>query len=222
MSQENKEKKGFLEKPTSRREFLKLGCKGVAGAVVSFSLLSLFTDNAEAEGYATPVGLVIADPSRCTGCRRCETNCTVFNDGKAQPYISRVKVARNYNFGQDGPKTAYWKEDGHFGNFKVVPETCRQCKEPKCAEECPMGAISAHPKTGARVVDETKCVGCGWCHEVCPWHIPTVDPEREKSTKCTLCNGTPSCAAGCPTGALKYIPWKEVAAVVRRHRGLNA
>lgn len=219
MSQENKEKKGFLERPTTRREFLKLGCKGVAGTVVSFSILSLFTNNAEAEGIALASGIVIADPNRCTGCRRCETTCTIFNDGKAQPYISRVKVGRNYNFGIDGPKANYWEEDGNFGNLRIIPQTCQQCEDAPCVENCPEGAISAHPKTGARVVDAKKCIGCGYCTEVCPWSIPTVDPETEVSTKCTLCDGNPNCAAICPTGALKFVPWAQVHAALRARGG---
>src|SRR5208283_6014720 len=37
-------------------------------------------------------GLVIADPTKCVGCRRCELACTEFNDGKASPTIARIKV----------------------------------------------------------------------------------------------------------------------------------
>lgn len=216
MSQE--QKKGFLDNTTTRREFLKLSGKGIAGTVVSCSLLSLFGySEAEATGYALAKGLLIADTSRCTGCKRCEITCTMTNDGKVEPFISRVKVSRNYFYGVDGPKISHRKEDGMMGNFRIVPETCKQCKDPWCAEACPMEAIGTAPKTGARVVDTEKCVGCGMCTDACPWHIPTVDPETHVSTKCTLCNGDPTCAKNCPTGALKLIPWEEVKATLNRN-----
>lgn len=215
MSQE--EKKGLLEKTTTRREFLKLTGKGIVGATVSFSILSLFGCSKNPEdvtGFALAKGLLIADKSKCTGCQRCEISCTLNNDGKIQPYISRVKVSRNYNFGTDGPKLPLWSTAGQFGNLKMTPETCQQCKDPKCAAACPQKAIYADPKTGARIVNEEKCVGCGTCTQACPWNLPTVDPETKKSKKCFACG---ICASNCPTGALKIVPWEEVKSVLRRN-----
>jgi Fe-S-cluster-containing dehydrogenase component len=219
MSKDNEEKQNFMERPTTRREFLKKSVEGAAGAAVSFSVLSLFTDSAQAQGIKLADGIVITDPVKCTGCRRCETNCTAVNDDKAHPYISRIKVARNYNFGKNGPSINYQNGDGQLGDFTIVAETCRQCESPRCVNVCPMDAISADPKTGARIIDQDECVGCGRCVVACPYDVPTVDPEAEKSTKCTLCEGEPACAAGCPTGAIEFIPWKEVEmALVKRER----
>ncbi|MEG0852936.1 MAG: 4Fe-4S dicluster domain-containing protein, partial [Angelakisella sp.] len=65
--------------------------------------------------------------------------------------------------------------------------------------------------TGARVIDEKLCVGCGACTAACPWNIPVVDPETKKSTKCITCG---ACVAGCPTGALSIVEWKDIAAAV--------
>ncbi|MEI6262371.1 MAG: 4Fe-4S dicluster domain-containing protein, partial [Deltaproteobacteria bacterium] len=45
------------------------------------------------------------------------------------------------------------------------------------------------------------------CVQACPWHVPNVDPETEKSSKCITCG---ACAAACPTGALSVIPWEDV------------
>lgn len=47
-------------------------------------------------------GLVIDDPTKCVGCRRGEMACSEFNDGKAPPTISRIKINRNLNFGPRG------------------------------------------------------------------------------------------------------------------------
>ena len=223
MPYENEEKKGFLERGTSRRDFLKFSGKSIAGAAVSLSVVGLFTKSADAEGIPLATGLLISEPSRCTGCRRCETVCTVANDGKAQPHISRVKVGRNYNFGTDGPKNIYYDQDGNLGNFTIVADTCKQCKDPvPCATVCPMGAIEAQPKTGTRVVNEDKCIGCGLCVNECPWAAITVDTEDRKAKKCFLCNGDPECVKNCPTGSLKLVPWEEVRKVMRNRSSLNA
>jgi Fe-S-cluster-containing dehydrogenase component len=217
MSEETK--KGFLDKETTRREFLKLTGKGLGGAIASLSILSFFgyteADAKNVSAYPIATGLLIADRNRCTGCQRCEINCTLVNDGKIDPFISRIKVSRNIFYGVDGPKIAYYKEDGQFGNLMMNPETCRQCKEPACANACPKNAIVANPKNNnARTVVKEKCIGCGTCTSACPWNLPTVDHETQKSTKCILCG---TCAKGCPTSALKVIPWKEVAATLNRH-----
>jgi Fe-S-cluster-containing dehydrogenase component len=217
MSEETK--KGFLERETTRRDFLKLTGKGIGGAVLSLSILNLFGyDNAnaaEVAAFPLATGLLIADKNRCTGCQRCEINCTLINDGKIEPFVSRIKVSRNLFFGVVGPKIAYAKEDGQYGNLIMNPETCRQCKDPACAIACPMKAIVADEKNkGARTVVEEKCIGCGTCTQACPWHLPTVDPETSKSTKCILCG---TCAKGCPTSALKLIPWEEVKITLNKH-----
>src|SRR5690554_6658189 len=180
MSRETKN--SLLEKKFTRQEFLKMTGKGMAGMAVSYSILSLFGCSEKPEevvGFPLATGLLIADRSRCTGCQRCETLCTTMHDQKVQPFISRVKVHENFNFGTDGPKMSFWNEDGQFGNFAMTPLTCLQCEDPDCANACPVEAIYADERTGARTVNVDKCVGCGACTEACPWHLPTVDPETK-------------------------------------------
>jgi Fe-S-cluster-containing dehydrogenase component len=214
----------FVHKTTSRREFLKVSGKGVAGSVLTIGLLNFLSGcattvpgQAKKRSWATASGAIIHDPSRCSGCRRCELNCTIANDGKAHPYIARVKIGRNLNYGQKGPSAAYWAGDGQFGDWKINGETCRQCKEPYCGNACPQHAISVDPDTGARVVDEAKCIGCGTCQRECPWGMIVVDPEEKKSKKCLLCHGDPQCVRYCPNGALKFVPWDEAIRLYKEH-----
>ena len=206
----------FLDKLRTRREFLKVSGKGILGITVTASVLNLLgcsnSDVGSASAFVTAKGILIAERNKCTGCQRCEMVCTVANDGKIHPLVSRIKISRNFNYG-DEITDNYRSEDGYFGNFLMTPETCKQCKEPKCAEACPVDAISLNEKLGAWTVDKSKCVGCGACAEACPWNMPTIDPESKKSTKCILCG---ACAENCITGALKIMPWEEVAAMVTR------
>ncbi len=82
----------FIRKAVSRREFLQY--TGVAGVgVATFTLLgcggSSTADSTPRQVYvANALGMIVAEPSRCVGCRRCELACTEYNDGKSMPSIS--------------------------------------------------------------------------------------------------------------------------------------
>jgi Fe-S-cluster-containing dehydrogenase component len=185
---------------------------GVAGAAVFGSGLFSGVEslNALTTLTKTPVlmaakGVLLHESARCVGCRRCEITCSEFNDGIASPYLSRVKVSRNLNYGPTGTV------EGKWGNFRIVADTCKQCPHPvPCAEACPKGAIRADAKTGARRVDETLCVGCGVCVKACPWAVTTVNPTTHKANKCYLCDGHPECVRACPTGALQFVSWRDL------------
>jgi len=199
-----------MEASLSRRGFLMLS------ACAASSLTALGLCEALGAGGAPLVildnakGLILADPSRCVGCQRCELACTEFNDGRAQPSLSRIKIARTMNFGPAGP-TGGTAMQGIWGDGLVVQSVCRQCPHPvPCATACPEDAIQADPKTGARVVDAKRCVGCRLCQRACPWDMISFDEESQKASKCFLCNGKPKCVEACPSGALRYVPWRDI------------
>ena len=193
----------------SRRQFLFLS----AGAVTGLAALNIgrvwgadapliIIDNAK--------GLLLADPSRCVGCLRCELACTEFNDGRAQPSLARIKVGRNINFGPEGPSGGL-RMQGAWGSGLFIADTCRQCPHPvPCATACPENAIKADPATGARIVDTAACVGCRLCQRACPWNMIDFDEQSQKATKCFLCQGNPKCVEACPSEALRYVPWRDL------------
>ena len=202
-------KANFLNKDYTRRQFLKLSGKTLAGVTLSSSMLATLGLTAAAAENATvwamPQGLLVVDPDKCTGCLRCEINCSLVNDGVVSSHLSRVKMTRNLTSSRNG--------NGLYtaNHWVYFPDTCRQCEDPACGNACPVKAIYAD-ENGVKKVDETKCVGCGACTAACPWHMPTVNPETKKSTKCVQCG---ACAAGCVTGALKIVPWDAIAAAAQ-------
>ncbi len=210
-------KKTPLGRDLTRRQFMKLTGKGLAGVALSGSLLDLMGCTlAQAQAglvdtVITPDFLLVANRAKCTGCQRCEANCTLVNDGDVHPYMARIRVRQNMYFGADGPKEDHPYQDGIYGNWFFAPDTCKQCGDAPCMNVCPVKAISPDPVTGARVIDEEKCIGCGACVQACPWHMPRIDVETKKSTKCINCG---TCVAGCPTSALRMIPWEDVAAAL--------
>lgn len=199
-----------LNEKITRRKFMKISGKSLAGLAISTSMLSLFgctqeqVDNGDVTVWATPTGLLVVNEAKCTGCQRCEINCTTVNDGVVSSHLSRVKVTRNLTV-----------SDGHglyTDDWVYFPDTCRQCEDPACGNACPEKAIYSDDK-GIKRVDEDKCVGCGLCVEACPWHMPTINPETKKSTKCIMCG---ACVDGCITGALSIVPWDKVTAEAQK------
>lgn len=199
----------FLDKDYTRRQFLKLSGKTLAGVTLSSTMLGTLGLTAAAAENATvwamPQGLLVVDPDKCTGCMRCEINCSLVNDGVVSSHLSRIKMARNLTSSRNG-NGLYTQQPWIY-----FPDTCRQCEDPACGNACPMKAIYAD-ENGIKKVDTSKCVGCGACTQACPWHMPTVNPETQKSSKCIQCG---ACAAGCVTGALTIVPWDKIAAAAQ-------
>jgi len=98
----------FLDCGLTRLEFLRISGKGLAGLTIAPALLSLFgckqedIDSGTVGLINTPKGVLVAQRARCTGCHRCEISCTNYNDGAVGTFFSRIKIHRNYFFGDDG------------------------------------------------------------------------------------------------------------------------
>jgi Fe-S-cluster-containing dehydrogenase component len=198
-----------LPAETSRRGFIRstLGITGFSAAVT----WAQKTAKTPLVILENSVGILVIDTTRCVGCRRCELACTEFHEGRAQPSLARIKVARNYNFGPRGQGAGFSRSQGEFGNFRIIPDTCLQCPHPvPCAVACPNDAIVADAKTKARRVDPARCKGCRLCGQACPWEMMTFDEQTRKAGKCFLCDGKPECAEACPALALRYVPWRDL------------
>jgi Pyruvate/2-oxoacid:ferredoxin oxidoreductase delta subunit len=69
----------------------------------------------------------------------------------------------------------------------------------------PGGSHHGGQATGAKIVNETTCVGCKVCTISCPFGTINYVQETGKVQKCDLCGGDPACATACPTGAITYV-----------------
>ena len=98
----------------------------------------------------------------------------------------------------------------------LVTNACRGCFAQPCRLNCPREAISI--VNGRAYIDPEKCVNCGKCHEVCPYHsiikvpVPCEEAcpvgaitkdefgkEHIDTEKCISCG---KCLASCPFGAI--------------------
>ncbi|MDO5530579.1 4Fe-4S dicluster domain-containing protein [Sutterella sp.] len=200
----------ILDKLSLPRDFTRRGFLKAASAAAAVALMADAKAKTGERPYVileTAQGLIIADPNLCVACHRCELACTEFNEGKADPRLTRIRMTRNTMFGPNGINRmppAY----GAWGNGLVVQDTCRQCPHPvPCANACPQGAIQVDEETGARVVVKERCIGCHLCEKACPWDMMTFDVEENKASKCFLCHGDPKCVKACPAAAIRYVPW---------------
>jgi carbon-monoxide dehydrogenase iron sulfur subunit len=145
--------------------------------------------------------MLAADHEKCTGCRNCETACSVYHVQACNPAKSAVRIVK-------------WAVKG-----LNVPVVCQQCEEPACASICPVQAISRDADTGAMIVDLDLCVGCQMCVVGCPFGAVTLDRDKRQVIKCDLCGGVePWCVRFCEPGALTY----EVSPVVSLHKKRKA
>lgn len=199
---------GAKKSNVTRRQVLAMAGCGVAGLVVGGVLASWgVTQQAIASGRidvrTTPTKMIITDRARCSGCQRCEMSCTLKNDGYVDQHIARVRVWDTYNFGY-GVGTG----GGIYGDCEFTVKQCYQCKDAWCMKYCPVHAIHPSEKTGARVVDDELCIGCGMCTQACPWNMPRISSKTDKSTKCISCG---RCADQCPNGAIQFVDWEDIA-----------
>ena len=213
MSDTNTSGSAPVKKNITRRDVLAMAGCGVAGLVVGGVLASWgVTQDSIASGRielrTTPTKMIVTDRARCSGCQRCEMMCTLKNDGRVCQHIARVRVWDNYYWGTSADTGEGSFGEGKHGACEFTVEHCKQCADPQCVKYCPVHAIYADEKTGARTVDTKKCIGCGMCSQACPWNMPRVDTETGVSTKCISCG---RCAEQCPNGAIQFIDWQDIA-----------
>lgn len=161
------------------------------------------------------------DLRRCIGCKACAVACKTEYEVPLGVFRSSVKEY----------------EEGKFPDVKrsFVPWLCNHCDKPACLEDCPVDEIEAvftwpdntkqkfmkratyKRPDGIVLVDQDRCVGCGACVELCPYHVRFLNPAKQTvsedavadhpADKCTLCvhrleaGLVPACVNTCQGGA---------------------
>lgn len=157
--------------------------------------------------------MVFIDTSLCTGCKACSVACKTWNQLPAE----KTQLISSYQAQGDFTPTRwtyvefnedYNAEEGKM-YWRMAKLQCFHCAEPACMAACPSDAIYK-TESGYTIIDQDKCIGCGYCEINCPWGIPKVNKAIDKTSKCNGCierveNGMlPACAATCQTGAIQF------------------
>ncbi len=170
----------------NRRSFLK------SAGVLAAGTASAPAAAAEAAAEPTPRWAMLIDLRKCIGCQACTVSCIHEN---AVPEDSYRTVVTTYEVASEGRVDAY-----------MLPRLCNHCANPPCVPVCPVGATWAEPG-GAVLVDNERCVGCGYCVQACPYDARFINHETQTADKCTFClhrveaGLLPACVESCVGGA---------------------
>jgi len=113
----------------------------------------------------------------CTGCRICESTCSITTEGVLNRAKSRIHIYRK-------------------DVLTLNQLFCDQCDEHLCIDVCPRGAISL--KNCQVRIDRSLCDGCGKCALACNKIFLT--PEEHYALMCIQCG---ACVKTCPENALE-------------------
>lgn len=145
--------------------------------------------------------MILVDYARCTGCRLCESICSLNNEGAVNPRRARIKVVR-------------WEWEGF-----QIPTLCQQCQDAACIAVCPVKALKRDKELGCVKVNYDSCIGCRVCIAACPFGGMSFDPIKNKVMKCELCGGDPMCVRFCETKTLQFVDAASADMVKKRDLG---
>jgi electron transport protein HydN len=168
---------------------------------------------------------IVADSSRCIGCRTCEIACVL-----AHADDPRISALSAFAF---APRLRMIKSRG-----VSTVAMCHQCDDAPCLNACPSHAIVY--RSASVQIDQELCIGCKTCMLACPFGAMEVvtlpAPQRMAGTvvvrgvkaeahKCDLCighPGGPACVSVCPTAALHIMDEDFLDAILRHRRERSA
>ena len=184
--------------PCTRRDAL----KAVGGAAAATALTGAVSAHADEAEMASAIGHIEGYPEKCSGCRTCMVVCSLSHGDQCGPKKSRIRVRQISS-----------------DLFRTSITTCKQCETPMCLYACQTrgaGALHVDEVTGARVIDQERCVGCQSCVQACPQYPDSpiyYDDEAGTCFKCDLCGGDPQCLKYCPMSA----SWSEHVYPLEKH-----
>ena len=137
---------------------------------------------------------MVVDLRKCIGCQACTVSCSMENlppIGQFRTTVLQYEVDR----GTDVPPA-----------MVSLPRLCNHCEEPPCVPVCPVQATFQR-EDGIVLVDNERCVGCGYCVQACPYDARFINHETQTADKCTFCEHRlevgllPACVESCVGGA---------------------
>ncbi|GHV66925.1 hypothetical protein FACS1894199_11360 [Bacteroidia bacterium] len=174
--------------PVTRRNFLRMSGSIVAGgAIASLSGVLMKNSLAGETDYFWQI-----DPTKCTYCGRCETNCVLS--------ISAVKCVHTHKVcGYCDLCGGYYRTN--VKDLNTAAENMR----------CPTGAIKrvyVEDPYFEYTIDESLCIGCGKCAKGCNSFGNGSLYMQVKQDLCKNCNEC-KISKVCPSNAIQRVPYAK-------------
>jgi Fe-S-cluster-containing dehydrogenase component len=141
--------------------------------------------------------LIVFNAKKCICCHSCEVACQMENDAPPGVQLRWVKTHISGKFPACNPLS--------------LSTACFHCNDPSCVSACPAGALQRRTNGVVEHI-RSRCIGCGYCIQTCPFHVPQFSPAQHTMRKCSFCvqridgGEKPACVAKCATGALTFFP----------------
>ncbi len=215
----------------TRRAFIKHGARALGAGVATFVICDIgaLTKAAEQAGLATRPARSLADLGydwtkhnyvylidvrTCIGCGSCVRACSQENQVPPhyfRTWVERYRISRTGETGVDSPNGGMDGFEPLVSGQEITkafffPKLCCHCTNTPCVQLCPVGA-SYRTLDGVVLVDEKRCIGCGYCVQACPYGSRFIHPLEHVASKCTLCYHRirrglqTACVQACPVGA---------------------
>lgn len=179
----------------SKRGFLRqMGAITAGAATIPLAQAKLTFGPTRREGSSAQRYAMLIDLRRCIGCQSCTVSCAIENQTPQGDFRTTVN---QYQVQQD---------NGDNVTNVLLPRLCNHCDNPPCVPVCPVQATFQR-EDGIVVIDNTRCVGCAYCVQACPYDARFINHETQTADKCTFCvhrleaGLLPACVESCVGGA---------------------
>jgi formate dehydrogenase iron-sulfur subunit len=160
---------------------------------------------------------ILYDSTMCIGCRLCEKACAEHHN-----------LAYNDDIAKEEKLSAHKLTAVTTHGDKFMRRFCMNCVAPTCVSVCPVAALQKSA-LGPVTYDSSRCIGCRYCMQACPYQVPTYQWNNRLPVvkKCDMCADRvaagiqTACAEACPTGATKFGERDDLIAEARQRIAAN-
>ena len=144
---------------------------------------------------------MVIDTEHCVGCQTCTISCKISNE---------VPGSAHWNHLESLDGDVLYQATGAFPRTRLAfrPMLC-----------------------GLVLVDQDRCIACGYCTWTCPYGAPSMDDAHHVMSKCTFCKDRiaegqkPFCAEACPANARVFgdlnDPESEPSRLLQQKKGVQ-